>query len=233
DLSEVRSLDPSQVIATGASGGSALVAVYDQVMRLNMETWEYEPRMAESVEPNDDFTEWTITMRDGIEFSDGTPLDAEAVAGSMEGYLASKGYDTSLIAPLWDGVEVVDDLTVKVKLKESWATFPSMLARALGFIVAPAAISGDEFKPIGAGAFVEGHYSPGEELVLEANPNHWDGAPYLDQLRFVWLGEDQTKLDSMASGSVDVAYIQDPELVDEQIEAGTGRVTTLANMGRL
>lgn len=233
DLSEVRSLDPSQVIPTGASGGTALSAVYDQVVRLNVETQEYEPRLAESVEANDDFTEWTITFRSGINFSDGTPLNADAVVGSMNWWTSQPAYDMALVGPLWGGVEKVDDLTVKITLRESWATFESMLARSLGFIVAPAAIAGDEFVPIGAGAFTFESYAPSENLILKANPDHWDGAPYIDELRLVWLGADQTKYEALDGGTVHAAYVQDPLLVEDAFTKDRPRVTTLSNNGQL
>ncbi|NLT30132.1 MAG: ABC transporter substrate-binding protein, partial [Propionibacterium sp.] len=195
DLSEVRSLDPTQVIPTGSSGATALVAVYDQLVRYDAASGEYQPRLAESVEPNEDHTEWTITLRPDISFSDGTPLDADAVIGSMNHYMQSQAFDVATIGPLWDGVDKVDDRTVVVKLKEPWAVFQASLARGLGFIVAPSAIADgpENFTPIGAGAFTFDNYAPGEHLLLKANPNHWDGAPYLDNLRFVWLGADQTK----------------------------------------
>lgn len=233
DLSEVRSLNPAEVIATGASGGTALNAVYDQVVRLNLETGEYEPRLAESVEANEDFTEWTITFRPGINFSDGTPLNADAVIGSMNWWTSQPAYDMAVVGPLWGDVEKVDDLTVKITLRESWATFESMLARSLGFIVAPAAIAGDEFVPIGAGAFTFDSYAPTENLVLKANPNHWDGAPHLDELRFVWLNSDQTRYEAFNGGTVHSAYVQDAPMVEEIFANEVPRVTYLSNNGQL
>lgn len=233
EFAETRSLDPSVVIAAGAAGGNSMVALYDQITRFNPETGVFEPRVAESVAPNDDFTEWTISIRPGINFSDGTPLNADAVVGSMTWYMASHGNDVAIIGPLWEGVEKVDDLTVKITLTDSWATFPSLLSRSLGMIVAPAAIAGDEFEPIGAGAWLPGEYAPGEHLTFKPNPNHWDGVPYLDELRFVWLGVDQTKYESFVGGAVHGAYLNDNEVNQRLADDGFPRYTYVSNNSRV
>lgn len=236
DLSEIRTLDPSLVIPTGASGGSALIAIYDQLTTLNPDTGLFEPHLAKEVSSNEEFTEWTITLRPDVTFSDGTPLDADAVVGSMTWFSQQAGaWDMALIAPLWGGVEKVDDLTVRISLTEPWANFPAMLARSLGFIVAPAAVADPEnFQPIGAGAFTFGDYKPGEELILTANPNYWDGAPHIEALRFVWLGADNTKMESLTGRTVHVAYVNDAKIIEEQIvEEDMPRFVSLTNLGQV
>lgn len=99
----------------------------------------------------------------------------------------------------------------------------------------PAAIADgpENFTPIGAGAFTFDNYAPGEHLLLKANPNHWDGAPYLDNLRFVWLGADQTKYESFNSGNVQAAHIIDPSLVEELAVAEMPRFTSVQNNGQV
>ena len=62
----------------------------DVLLRYDPETAAYEPHVAESLEANDDSTVWTMTLREGVEFSDGTPLDAGAVVASIERYLADE-----------------------------------------------------------------------------------------------------------------------------------------------
>lgn len=217
DYAETRSLDPSKTIATGYSGGTALVAVYDQLLRWNVREQDFEYRLATAVEPNEDHTQWTITLREGVQFSDGTPFNADAVIGSMNYYAENQGYDMGVIGPLWAGAEKIDELTVQVNLTDSWATFPFALGLGMGFIAAPAAIENgpDNFEPIGAGAFVYESYSPQEELVLAKNPSFWEGEPYLDKLRMVWLGADETKSESVATGAAHVAMLRDITLIKQ------------------
>src|SRR5690606_11120694 len=137
------------------------------LVRYDPETAEYEPHVAESLEANDDSTVWTLTLRDGVNFSDGTPLDADAVVASIERYLADDGGQASLWSSKVASTEVTDDRTVTFTLTEPWVDFEYMLATAPGMIMAPAAYAGDEFTPIGAGPFTFGHYRPNEELLLK------------------------------------------------------------------
>lgn len=235
DMAESRSLDPTRTFSTGFSGGTALVAVYDQLMRWNEREQEFEPRLAQSVEPNEDHSVWTINLRSGVTFSDGTPLNADAVLGSFDYYFANQGLDLGVVAPLWVEATKVDDLTVQITLSDTWATFPFALGTGLGFIMAPAAIANgpDEFQPIGAGAFTFDVYRPAEELVLTANPEFWEGRPHLDALRFVWLGADDTRLDSFESGSVDVALIRNEKIIQQAWEDDTSGWITFENLGVL
>ena len=99
DYGEIRSLSPAVSYATGASGGAALLAVYDTLMTLDTGTQEFVPKLAESIESNPAHTTWTLTLREGVTFSDGTPLDADAVVGSIQWYLDNQGVDSAMLAP--------------------------------------------------------------------------------------------------------------------------------------
>ncbi|MDP3966947.1 MAG: ABC transporter substrate-binding protein [Nocardioides sp.] len=215
EYSEARTLDPAKTYANGAAGGSALAAVYDTLMRFDHESDSFEPQMAESLESDDDTT-WTLTLREDVTFTDGTPLDAETVVASINRYTENYAYQSlTLLANLAD-MSATDERTVTFTLRSPWTTFPNILAGGTGMIVAPAAYADPEsFEPIGAGPFTFGNYAPGEELTLEANPDYWDGAPYLEQLRFVWLGSDEAKLDSLDSGGVDAAFVRGAQPVEK------------------
>ena len=65
------------------SGIQVVAAVYDTLTVPNAKG-EAVPYLAKSVEPNADFTEWTITLRDGVTFHDGKPLDADAVKLNLD-----------------------------------------------------------------------------------------------------------------------------------------------------
>jgi peptide/nickel transport system substrate-binding protein len=233
DFAEARSLNPAQTIATGYSGGTALAAVYDVLVRYDPQTQEFEPHLAEDVTSNEDLTQWTVTLRDGVTFSDGTPLNAQAVVDSVNWYLSSRGFDAAVIAPNLAGVRAEDDTTVVFDLKTPWATFPAMLGQAMGMIVAPAAIQAPEFQPIGAGPFTLDHYSPQEELVLNARDDYWGGDPSLDQLRFVWLNNDDARFETLESDGADVTVLRDPERVQAARDAGYRGYLTVQNLGNV
>ncbi len=216
DYAETRSLNPIESYANGAAAGNALAAVYDVLMRRDFETNEWVPQMAESLESNDDKTVWTLKLRDGVKFADGTALDADAVMGSLGYYMENYAYQALTLIANGTKMKKIDDSTVEFTVATPWATFPAMLAGGPGMIMAPAAYAKpDAFEPIGAGAFELEKYSPAEELVLKARPDYWDGAPNLEKLRFVWLGADDAKLESFAAGEVDAAFVRVPTAVEK------------------
>lgn len=233
DYAEARSLSPAVTYATGASGGSALAAVYDVLMRYDTAAKKYEPQLAKSLRSSADLKTWTLKLRDGVKFSDGTPLDADAVTASLAWYQKNKGADTALLAPNVAKTEATDDSTVVFTLRSPWATFPAMLAQAPGMIVAPAAHAGKTFEPIGAGPFVLDRYAPQEEMVLKANKGYFKGKPHLDAIRFTWPQSDRTKLESLEDGTVDLTYMRSPDVVDEAVKAGHPGELTLTGLGNM
>src|SRR5690606_2867018 len=146
-----------------------------------------------------------------VKFSDGTPLNADAVIKSIERYQAKYAFQALTLIGNQTKMKKVDDATVEFSVAAPWATFPAMLAGGPGMIVAPKAYANeDKFTPIGAGAFTLKDYAPAEALILSANKNYWGGEPNLDTLRFVWVGADDAKLESMDSGEVDAAFVRQP-----------------------
>jgi peptide/nickel transport system substrate-binding protein len=223
DYAETRSLNPTESYANGAAAGNAMAAVYDELMRYDFESATWVPQLAESLESNDDQTVWTLKLRKGVTFSDGSPLNADAVIGSMGYYMANYGYQSLTLLANQAKMKKVDDLTVEFTVAAPWATFPAMLSGGPGMIMAPAAYKDPKkFQPIGAGPFELEKYSPAEELVLAAREDYWDGAPNLDKLRFVWLGADDAKLESMDAGEVDAAFVRNPVAVEQARKDGYG-----------
>lgn len=221
DYGEARSLDPTKTIPNGAVGGNALAAVYDVLMRYDPDSGEFAPWLARSLTSADNQT-WTLRLREGVTFSDGTPLDAKAVVGSIGYYMKNNGSNTLLLAKNLSAMRPQGADTVVFELTRQWREFPSMLAGGPGMILAPAAYADPEdFKPVGAGPFVFSDYKPSEELVLRANESYWKGAPHLDGLRFVWLGTVPAR-DALASKSVDVAAIRDPQELERARHEGWG-----------
>ncbi len=223
DFGEPRSLNPTQTYANGATGGSAMAAIYDTLTRYDVAKKEFVPQLAESLDSEDNKT-WTLKLREGVKFSDGTDLDADAVLASMKYYLANYGYQSQLLLTSLAESKKVDDMTVEFSLRTPWATFPNMMAQGPGMVLAPAAYKDEKnFKPVGAGPFTLDHYSPGEELVLKANKDYWDKAPYLENLRFIWLGaaDDGPKYDALKSGDADTAFLRDPAVIEKARDAGT------------
>lgn len=234
DYGEARSLDPTKTIPNGAVGGSAMAAIYDVLMKYDVANDSYVPLLAKALESKDDTT-WTLTLRDGVKFSDGTALDADAVIASIEYYTANRGFNTLLLATNIADMKATDPKTVTFTLRKPWANFPSMLAQGPGMILAPAAIKNgpDGFKPIGAGPFTYENYKPAEELTLVRNEKYFGGAAPLDKLRFTWIQADQAKMDSLKGGSSDLINIRTTNVLEQARKDGYAGIMNPAGAGSI
>lgn len=230
--SEARSLDPAETIVSGTTGGTEMAAIYDVLVRYDPGTGKYEPRLAKGLESSEDFTQWTLHLRKGVEFGDGTALDAAAVVWSIERYLREGGE----LAGLWQenvrSMKAAGDHTVVFTLRRSWPGFPYLLASGPGMVVPHSAVAGEKFTPVGAGPFELDHYAPQEELVLTARSNYWRGEPYLDALRFFTISGGDAKLDLLATGQADIAYITEPPAVTKAWQEGYDGYMQVLNLGR-
>jgi len=210
------SLDPP-FVSGGLVGGTELASVYDVLMAFDPETNEYEPKLAESLEPNDDHTQWTLKLREGISYSDGTPLTAQMVSDSMDRLLQSGVRNTSggFLGTI-SSKTVVDELTLDVTLSQPWVDFPFVFADEPGMVVNVNAI-GDDPEAFGAqppdaaglGPYVVERNVPGEELVLKARSDYWDGPVCVETLRFVFVPGSQGTYDALRSGQLDVGFVRD------------------------
>ena len=216
----VGTLDPADGQDGGATGGSEMAAIYDVLMRYDVGDKQYVPQLARELTSADDDTVWTMELRPGAVFSDGTPVDADAVVASIDRYVQKFGTHAQVWTASVDTTEAVDEHTVRFTLHRPWNEFPNLLTTGPGMIVAPSADAGDEFTPIGAGPFAVESFAPQEELVLTARADYWDGAPYLDRLVFPAMVNEHTKLDTLRSGGVDVAYLRYPDTVREALDDG-------------
>ncbi|CAM2783970.1 ABC transporter substrate-binding protein [Prescottella defluvii] len=225
-------LDPAKTAARGGSGGDELAAVYDVLLRYDGDTNEYEPRLAESLTGNDAGTVWTLKLRPGVTFSDGTPLDANAVVASIDRYNTNKGNGAAVWLEAVESTTAVDPQTVEFRLRTAWPTFPSMLALGHGMIVAPGAGEGEAFKPIGAGPFVMERYAPNEERMLTARADYWNGKPKADKLKFVALSGSRENLESMKTDGIDIGFLRgNPQAIYDTIDAGYPGYFSILNSG--
>lgn len=212
-------LDPARTSDSGVAYGE-LALFYDALARFDYESGEYEPWLAKSIEADDAYETWTVELREGITFSDGTPLDSAAVKLHLERTQQLRpGYVTDGIT-----VETPDDLTIVYHLPEAWAGFPYVLATNPGRIVSPAAVEehGDDIvaNPVGTGPFVLKSWDAGEELVAERNPDYWNGTPHLDAVKYVSIKGQQAVVDAMKGRDVHLTFLREPLVVDAMRDEG-------------
>ena len=206
--SETNSYLPS-IWAGSQAGFNVAYAVFDPLMTRNEDN-ELEPYLAESFEPNDDFTEWTLTLRPDVLFHDGTPLDAEALKTIFDEYLTVDGANTQGALRDVEEMAVVDDLTVTYSLSQPNAAFGDILVGPSGWPFSPTAAAelGDAFgdQPVGTGPFEFVSWQRDGAFVVERNDDYWqEGMPYLDQVTFRPIPDEETRATSLSSGDIDAA----------------------------
>ena len=188
--------------------------IFDVLIQQNADG-EYEGYLAVSIEPNEVFTVWTMTLRPDIEFHNGVPLTAQTIADmfpiQQTGAISSGQIATNAIV----SVEAVDDLTVVYTLSSPNSAFPAALNTvALGYVFEPGAALADPVgfstAPVGTGPFVMESRDIDNETIVVRNENYWrtddDGnpLPYLDSVSFRPIPDEGTRLDALISGTVNL-----------------------------
>jgi peptide/nickel transport system substrate-binding protein len=203
---ETASLDPAFCLTSF----DRCTPIYGTLLRYVVESGEFEGQMAESFETTDGKT-WTLKLRDGVTFSDGTPLDAEAVVFNWDRIKNPK--TLSPAARVTDGMtwKVVDPLTVEVAVEKPNYQLPWAMTRGLGSIGSPKAIkaAGAEVasKPVGAGPFVLKKWTRNSQIEYGRNPDYFEeGLPHLDALTIKVIGADDQRLNALRTGELDVNW---------------------------
>jgi peptide/nickel transport system substrate-binding protein len=170
------------------------------------------PLLAESWEVSDDGTIYTFTLRNGVEFHDGTSMNAEAVKFSFDRALGRVDEKTSRYATLLtqlDDVEVIDEHTVAFHLNDTFAPFLNNLAHLGNAILSPTAVEeqGEDFghSPIGTGPFRFESWNTGQQIRLVRNDDYWREPAELGGVTFRYIPDASTRLVSLESREIDVA----------------------------
>ncbi|ATW28087.1 ABC transporter substrate-binding protein [Candidatus Formimonas warabiya] len=218
---EPTTLDASQVADYNTS--RAAIDIYDQLVEFKTESTEIEPGLAEKWDMSDDGLEYTFYLRKDVKFHDGTPFNAEAVKFTINRQIDPNHpyHDTGEFAyadltfgPVKE-VQVVDDYTVKIILKEPFSPFLSNMAMHSASIVSPAAVEkyGKDFtrNPVGTGPLKFVSWTPGVEVILEKNPDYFKGSPKIDKVIFKPIVEDQTRVTELEAGNLDLIVNVPPD----------------------
>jgi peptide/nickel transport system substrate-binding protein len=176
-------------------------------------TGKVQPYLAQSITPNADFTAYTITLRSGIVFHDGTPLDANALELNLTKQQASP-LTGPAFASFIAGTSVTGPLSVTITMKAPWVPFPYYLAQAqTGYIAAPSMLNNPNgtMHPVGTGPFVFQEWVPNSHFTATANPHYWrKGLPYLDSITFKPIVEPTSRTEALQSGTIDITHTDYP-----------------------
>ena len=159
--------------------------VYDSLILLR--NGVVENSLAESIEPNEDASAWTVTLKDGVKYHDGETVTAEDALYSLQYAGTSPMYSSFYANVDWEGSSVVDERTFTLQLLSPQATFWDEVVSAVTFVF-PAGSAGDDFSgDIGSGPFKLVSFSPDTGAVLEKNADYWGGAPAIDTVEILSL----------------------------------------------
>ena len=178
------------------------------------------PSLAESWTVSKDGLAYEFVLRKGVRFHNGDPVGAEDVKFSLERY---RGGAASTLKARVAGVDVVDPLRVRIRMKQPWPdfmTFYGSPATGAGWVVPKKYIErvGDEgFKkaPVGAGPYRFASFTPGVQLVLEASETYWRKTPAVKRLVLRSVPDDSTRLAMLKRGEADIAYSLKGPLAEE------------------
>jgi peptide/nickel transport system substrate-binding protein len=200
--------------------------VYERLVRLADDGRSVEPELAEDWTVAPDELSVTFTLRDGVSFSDGSPLVAEDVAFSLNRIIDPEGSWGFLFAGV-DSVTAVDPSTVRIDLTEPFSPLLSALSTFAASIYSKASFeaggeSGQNLR--GTGAFMLDHWDKGTEAVFVRNPHYWrSGQPYLDGVTLQVVGDDNSRVLQLQGGAIDlIDFVPASQL--EPIESSGGRI---------
>ena len=201
--------DPAETTST-AVPFIALYAMHDALVKA-MPGQPMAPSLAESWTVSRDGLMYEFALRRGVTFHNGEPVTAEDVKFSFERY---RGTAVSAFRGHVGAVEVVDAQRVRFRLKQPWPDFMTYYgtpATGAGWVVPKKyleKVGDDGFKraPIGAGPYKFVSFTPGIELVLEANEHYWRKTPAVKALVFRSVPDSSTRLAMLKRGEADVAF---------------------------
>ncbi|MBD0676460.1 ABC transporter substrate-binding protein [Streptomyces sp. CBMA156] len=215
-------LDPADGTLTSMPMMILANALYDPLM-VNGDNGTVQPYLAKSFTPDADAKVWTLDLHEGVKFSDGKPLDAQAVADhvarlSKPESKCACAVDAAAIA----ATTVTGPTSVSFTLKSPDAGFPSLFTRSLGYVSeAPA---GDA-PAVGSGPYTVESVQPGVSATLTRNPAYWGAKGHADKLVYRVLPDADSRYQSLRSGDTDLVWTETPSQLKQAATDGLRTAT--------
>ncbi|AWN22496.1 peptide ABC transporter substrate-binding protein [Deinococcus irradiatisoli] len=205
---DVVRLDPA--LSAAATDRQVLYQIFDRLVDVD-DNLKIVPSVAKSWKISNGGLTYTLTLRSGIKFHDGTPLDAAAVKYSLERNMTLDGSSRKNELAVIKSVTAVNPTTVRLDLDAPFGPLLSILADRAGMIVSPAAAkaAGADFgrDPVGSGPFKFVSRVPQDNVTLNANTAYWDGAPKIDKLVYRPFPDGDVRYANLLSGGAQVIVL--------------------------
>ncbi len=206
--------------------------IFDPLVARDFEDQSFQAGLATSWEWNDDHTSLTMQLREGVEFHDGTPFNAEAVKYSLDRIVDPETMSKAAVDYIgpYESTEVLDEYEVRVNYERTVSSRAILNAMSQVHLapVSPTAaeeMGVDDFgrNPVGTGPFKFVEWTAADTVILERNPDYeWapdiydlDGPAYLDELVFEEIPEGSTRVAALEGGEVHVIL----EAAEESVPA--------------
>jgi peptide/nickel transport system substrate-binding protein len=202
----------------------ALNLIYENLIYINPpDSAELlRPGLATSWETNEDATEWTFHLREGVVFQDGEPFNADAVAASLAHYQAQEGAGCTWIWGAVDDVEVVDEYTIKLHCSYSAPLDIIATSAYCGGMISPAVADQtkewfDKGQGFGTGPYMYESYDPGQRMILTRYDGYWGGWQdnQFDKIDFEIVEDTVQMLQMIESGEADIMRDIPPDKAEE------------------
>jgi peptide/nickel transport system substrate-binding protein len=223
-LTEPPSLDPFHQAADTRTRLSVLMY---QGLFYEGPTGVAVPMLATGYEVTEDGLEYTISLRQGVKFHDGSDMTAEDVAYSYNYIRDEKnGSPAASDYSVIESLEVVDDSTIKIKLSIPNAALPMTLGNQYGGVVPAGYFDAANAKDllntqsVGTGPFKLVEYVPNSHITMEKHAEYWEqGLPYLDGVDFSILPNSTSLMVALQNSRIDLVVLERPQ--DSEQVAGT------------
>jgi peptide/nickel transport system substrate-binding protein len=180
-----------------------VVNLYDTLLEFDHD-YQIRPALAESVESSSDAMQWTVRLRDGLEFHNGKTITANDVVATLQRIADPDNPQAGavgLAAIDLDAMQLMDQRTVRLNLTRPDATMADQLAQYANGIVPE---DYDPDKPVGSGAFALSSFEPGLQSVFAAHQNYWRaGRPHLGEVVIIDFPDDTARVNALLGGQVD------------------------------
>ncbi len=205
-----RTLDPADGYEVYTS--NIITSMGDRLYSYKEGTLELAPQLAtELPKVSKDGLTYTIPLRQGVTFHDGTPFNAEAMAFSLKRFSENGGKPSALLSDIMESAKATGEYELTIKLKNAFAPFPALLGFTGMCAVSPKAyeIGPGKFKPtefVGTGPYKLTSFSP-QQIRMDVNENYWGEKPPNKGLDFQILSNSANLYNSFTTGAVDIAYL--------------------------
>jgi peptide/nickel transport system substrate-binding protein len=202
------------------SGMQVARSLYD-TLTVPDQDGDYVPYLAKAIDHDDSYKEWTISLRPGVTFHDGSTLDAKVVKNNLDAYRGA--YDArspllfSFVLANISKVEALNELTVRVTTKKPWVAFPAVLYASgrLGMMAQKqldASKTDCATKPIGTGPFSFVSWKRDQALKVRRYPKYWQKAPdgkpypYLNAIEFRPVQNSDSRIAQLQQGELNMMH---------------------------